>query len=378
MTTARVLLTGGGSGGHIYPLLAVAQEIKKFAAENQFALDLRYFGPSDAYAELVTSAGLKTVNIASGKLRRYFSILNIVDVPKFFLGLCQALWKVFWFMPDAVFSKGGTGALPVVLAAWFYRIPVLIHESDAAPGLTNLVSARFARRIAVSFERAAKYFPESKTALTGNPIRKEFATYQTSEDRAKDELGFNPQKPLLLILGGSQGSQRLNEFILTLLKELLEATQVLHQTGAANFAEVKKLSQAALADIPLRTEAVSRYDAKPYLDEHYKTALRAADVIVSRAGSNIFEIAAMGKPAVLIPLAESANDHQRVNAYEYAKTGAAAVIEEPNLLPGIFVNQIKEMLKNPNLLAQMSAAAQKFARPKAAEVIAEEIFRLMA
>src|SRR3989344_8180094 len=147
----KVLLTGGGSGGHVYPLLAVAERLRSIAAAENINLDLDYLGPKDEWVKVLAPAHVKIGNVISGKFRRYFSIDNIIDLPKFFLGLVEALIKVYIIMPDVIFSKGGTGALPVVCAGWFYKIPIIIHESDAAPGLTNSASSRFASRIAVSF-----------------------------------------------------------------------------------------------------------------------------------------------------------------------------------------------------------------------------------
>lgn len=375
-TQLRVALTGGGSGGHIYPLLAVAEALQKSAAEKRIFADIRYFGPNDSYAKVLEAAGLRIHSIAAGKIRRYFSILNLLDVPKFFAGFFQALWKLFFFMPDAVFSKGGPGALPVVLAAWFYRIPVIIHESDAQPGLTNLISAPFAKRIATSFERAAAYFRPSKTACVGSPIRKSLLGARTTEEQAKEELGFKPDQPLLLILGGSQGSQKINELIVFILKDLMGVTQILHQTGAKNFNEIKKLSQAVIIGVPAAAELAHRYEIVPYLEQNMNAALSAADLVVARAGSSIFEIAAFGKPSVLIPLSGSANDHQKTNAYEFSKSGASIVIEEANLVPGILLQQIRDTLKNPELLKKMGLAAAKLFKPQAAEIIVEEILRL--
>jgi UDP-N-acetylglucosamine--N-acetylmuramyl-(pentapeptide) pyrophosphoryl-undecaprenol N-acetylglucosamine transferase len=285
---------------------------------------------------------------------------------------------MFWLMPDAVFSKGGTGAFPVVLAAWFYRVPVMIHDSDAIPGITNLLSSRFARRIAVSFEAAKKYFNPSKTILTGNPVRAELLEKKFSRDQAKEILGFKKDMPLLLVLGGSQGAQRINDFIILTIKETLVRAQILHQTGAANYMEVKNLSRAALMDMPTKQEAESRYRAVAYLEDDLPVAMSAADLIVARAGSSsIFEIAAFGKPAILIPILESANDHQRANAYEFAQTGAAVVIEEPNLQPAIFIREVAGILNNPEKAEKMSKASAAFWKPEAADVIAKEVLQMI-
>src|SRR3989344_1811438 len=376
--TKRILLTGGGSGVHVYPLVAVAEALRPLAEAQQASVDLYYLGPDDQYRQILDKAGIRTYGLAAGKIRRYVSLANFLDIPKFFIGLIQAFAKVFWIMPDAIFSKGGTGAFAVVFAGWFYRIPVVIHESDTVPGLTNLASSRFAKRIAVGFEIALQYFNPRKAVWTGNPVRSDLLKNQMNPGDAKHALHFDAETPLLLILGGSLGSQRINEFILPLLKELLHDTQVLHQTGFANYEEVKKLSQAALLDVSAGEELRTRYQAFPYLERDMRVALAAADLVVTRAGaSNIFEIAAYGKPAILIPLLESANDHQRVNAYEFSKTGAAIVIEEPNLLPGIFLSQVKELLGNQNALRSMAKASLGFFRSNAAELISQEILKLV-
>lgn len=373
----RILLTGGGSGGHVYPLLAVADELERIAINERIELQLFYMGAGDRWAEFLKRAGVHIIAFPVGKLRRYASVDNLLDIPRFFVGFLTALGKLFILMPDAVFSKGGTGAFPVVLAAWFYRIPTIIHESDVHPGLTNLLSSFFVTRIAVSFKETVKYFNPRKTAWLGNIIRRDLLVERLTQHAAKEELGFNPEKPLVLVLGGSQGSKRINEFIIENLTHIVRETQVLHQTGEANYAEVKRLSRAALVDVPLEVELKGRYQAVPYLGKDMKTALSAADLVVARAGSGtIFEIAAFGKPAILIPLAESANDHQRANAYAFARAGGAVVIEESNLLSAIFLGQFKELLGNSTRLDEMGKASAAFWKPGAAEIIAAELLRI--
>ena len=374
--TFRVVLTGGGSGGHIYPLLAVADAIERKAIDLKFNCELSYLGPRDNYAPLFDALGVKIYSLTAGKVRRYFSFENFLDVPKFFIGFIQALWRLYVIMPDVVFSKGGTGALPVVVAAWFYRIPVAIHESDAVPGLTNLHSGRFARRVFVSFAVAGEKFTASKVVVTGGPVRAELLKNLTTPELAKESLGFSSSHPLVLILGGSQGSLRVNNFILSNLGEIVKTTQVLHQTGVANFLEAQKLAHAALIDQPTNA---NRYVPINYFTDKYATALTAADLIIARAGSGtIFEIAAFKKPAILIPLSDSANDHQRANAYAFADTGAAVVVEEANLLPGIFLQQMNSILSDTARRTKMSAASEKFFVPNAADRIAEEVVKMAA
>ncbi|HUX35696.1 MAG TPA: UDP-N-acetylglucosamine--N-acetylmuramyl-(pentapeptide) pyrophosphoryl-undecaprenol N-acetylglucosamine transferase [Candidatus Paceibacterota bacterium] len=377
MKTLRIALTGGGTAGHIYPLIAVAEELEKISIDKKLIMEIRYFGAVNSYKPELEDAGIKASKIISGKIRRYFSFLNIIDVPKIFIGFLQALFKFYFFMPDVLFSKGGTGAFPVVLVAWFYRIPVIIHESDAQPGLNNLFSARFAKRIAVSFQKGLDYFDPRKSAYVGLPIRNSLIANKPEMDAAKDKLGFDPQKPLVVFLGGSQGSQKINELVLLSLKNLLSKTQVLHQTGASNFPETEAEVKSSFPETLAETGGKSIYRIFPYLDiTGMRLALSAADLVVARSGSNIFEIAAFSKPAILIPIAESANDHQRLNAYEFSKAGAAIVIEEANLLPGIFMTQITETLANKDLLRKMGAASANFFKPDAAKVMAEEIVRL--
>lgn len=369
----RILFTGGGSGGHIFPLIAVAEELKKLSD-----VELYYLGPPDEFSAILNGSGIRTRALITGKIRRRFLLQNVLDVPKFFIGLVQAFFKLYFLMPDAVFSKGGTGAFPVVLAAWFYMIPVVIHDSDTVPGLNNLLSARFAKRIAIAFESAARYFNPNKTIVTGNPVRSELFARHLDANDAKSELGFAPDAPLIFVICGSQGAVRINEFLLANLKDILPISQIFHQTGTSNYADVKKLSQAALLDMPLATEAASRYKAVPFLDANQSgLALSAADIVVARAGSGtLSEIAAFGKASILIPLPQFVGRDQRTNAYEFARNGGAIVVEEENLNLQIILNHIKAILSNESLKSKMGQTAAEFYRPQASIIVAKEILDL--
>ena len=371
MEKFRVIFTGGGSGGHIYPLIAVAEALQKRLNELNAPSEFIYLGPKDEYSALLVKHGIAIHPIASGKMRRYFSGQNFLDAPKFLIGFVQALFKLYFIMPDVVFSKGGTGALPVVVAAWFYRIPVAIHDSDAQPGLTNVTSGRFATRVFLSFERAAAYFKANKVMITGSPLRAELLGPRQTKESAKEALGFDKSQPLTVILGGSQGATRINEFVIANLSQFVAQTSVLHQTGSANFDEIKKLSAVAVPETPINV----RYIPVPYVDD-MKTALIAADLVVARSGSSVCEFASFSLPAILIPLSDSANDHQRVDAYEFAKDGAAVVVEEANLMPGIFFAQLKNILTDNDLRAKMSVASGAFFIPDAAAKIAEGLIEI--
>jgi UDP-N-acetylglucosamine--N-acetylmuramyl-(pentapeptide) pyrophosphoryl-undecaprenol N-acetylglucosamine transferase len=378
MKSIRIMLTGGGSGGHVTPLLAVVEELETLAVEDKLFLEVIYSGPRDIFSAEFEERHIKTSYTIGGKLRRYFSLWNIVDIPKIALAFLFALWKLYFLMPDVVFSKGGTGALPIVVAAWFYRIPVIIHESDAVPGVTNLLSARFASRVGVSFEVAKNFFNPAITAVVGTPIRASLIRGIIAKEAAKEQLGFLPNEPMILVQGGSQGSRTINNLIITSLADLLKLTAVLHQTGKENFAEVESLTRAALLEMSVEVERKHPYKAVAYFDEHMTTwALAAADLVVTRAGStSIYEVAAFGKPAIVIPLTGAASDHQRANAYEYAKSGAAVVIEEENLLGKILLHEMSQILQSPQKQELMSKAALNFYKPAAARAIAEEILRL--
>ena len=378
----RILFTGGGTGGHIYPIVAVAEELKKITEEKGIETDLRYFGAAGQYFNLLEISDIRVVSIVSSKLRRYFDIRNFFDGFKFVFSLFQCFWKILWFMPDVVFSKGGPGALAVLIACRFYKIPIIIHESDSIPGLTNSISAKWAKRIGLSFNSAIEYFrknkkfDETKFALIGHPARKIFFEPGDDPILAKKVLGFNPNSPLILFIGGSQGAIAINDFVLDSIGELLRDYQVLHQTGVKNFEQVKREWQFISRDI--LDEEKLRYKVVPYLEEKdLKEAILAADLVVSRAGAgSIFELAAMGEPSILIPLPNAASGHQIRNAYEYSQTGTAVVVEQSNLRTHLFLVQAQKFFNNSELIKQMSEAAKNFSKPDAAKLLAEEILRL--
>ncbi len=378
----RILFTGGGTGGHIYPIVAVAEELKRISREKRMETEFRYFGAPGQYFNLLEVSGIRVIPVISSKLRRYFDIRNFFDGFKFIFSLIQCLWKILWFMPDVAFSKGGPGALAVLLICRFYRIPIIIHESDSIPGLTNLISARWAKRIGLSFASAIDYFrtnknfDETKFALIGHPARKIFFEPGDDPELAKKMLGFNINNSLILFIGGSQGATAINNFVLDSIGDLLKDYQVLHQTGINNFNQIQKEWQFISRDMP--EDEKFRYKAVPYLEEKdLKEAILAADLVVSRAGAgSIFELAAMGEPSILVPLPEAAGDHQVKNAYEYSKNGAAVVVEQTNLRPHLFLVQAQKFFGNPELLKQMSEAAKNFSKPEAAKRLAEEILKL--
>lgn len=369
----KIVLLGGGSGGHFYPLQAVARALRTIAEEERIlSLDLILMGDKPFDMDALRDEDIRYEYIPSGKLRRYFSLHNISDSFKTIHGIFSALWKFTFHPPDVIFSKGGYDSFPVLFAARIYRIPVVIHESDAVPGLVNTWSSKFARRVGVSFPEAVRYFPEDKVALIGNPIRS--TLLGGSEDEAFDIFNLESGVPTILILGGSQGAQKINDAVLALLPELIEKAQIIHQTGSANVDMVKKESEVVIGQNPHK----KRYHAYGFLTPgQLRNASFVADVVLSRAGAgSIFECAAWGVASVLIPLVGSAQDHQRENAYNYARTGAAEVIEEANLIPHILLAALMKIIEDPKHKNEMKQAARTFARIDAARKIADELIRL--
>lgn len=377
----RIALTGGGSGGHIYPLIAVAEELANFARETSTPIEMKYFGEAVAYEQLIVEAGPAFSYIVSSKWRRYFSLWNILEIPKFFIGCAQALWKLYWYMPDVIFSKGGPGTVPVILVSRLYMIPIVVHESDSIPGRSNRLAGRFAKKVFVGFASAMDFFPKQKVEISGNPIRSELASRADYSDNAetkaaaKRSFGFNDQEPLVCVLGGSQGARSLNNFIMENARELVRHFQILHQVGDINLENYKKEYEFTSKDWSETDK--NRYHYKGYFTDDAAEAYRAADVILARAGaSTLYECALFGKPAILIPLPSAAHGHQKENAYAYAKTGAAIVIEEENFRVNLVIEQLQKIIQNPELVRIMGERARSFYRADAARVIAEGVLRV--
>ena len=369
----RILLTGGGTGGHFYPLIAVAEEINKIVKDEKLLpVSFYYMSDSPHDPDMLIENNIEFVNISAGKARRYFSFLNFLDVFKTFFGVLSAIIKVFNIYPDVVFSKGAYSSYPVLVAARLLRIPVVIHESDSAPGRTNLWAGKFAKRVAVSYSEATKYFNEEKVAVTGQPVRKNIQMLPSREN-SRQFFKLDDNIPVLLICGGSLGAKIINDAIISILPELVEKYYVIHQTGKANIEEV-----AGTADVVLtNNEYKYRYKPFDYLNDLYTSmAAGAAGLVISRAGSTIFEIAHWGIPSIIIPITDSNGNHQRENAYNYARSGGAVVIEESNLSPSILLSEINRIIDDKDLSKKMSNGAMGLIKSDAADLIAREIIKI--
>lgn len=368
----KILFTGGGTGGHFYPIISVANEVQKMAKENRLLEPELYYVSDAPYNEgLLYDNNIIFKRNSAGKRRIYFSPLNFFDFFKTGWGVLTACWTVFSIYPDVVFSKGGYPSFPVTTAARLLRIPVVIHESDTVPGRANKYAGKFAAKVAVSYDEAGKFFDQSKVAVTGNPVREEIVHPITTA--AHENLKLDPNLKTILVLGGSQGAQVINNIIIDTLPRLIERYQIVHQIGKNNYELIAERADAVLFSSKYR----ERYRPFDYLNVlQMRSAAGVADLVISRAGSTIFEIAAWGKPSILIPITESNGDHQRKNAYAYARTKAASVIEEANVTSNILISEITRILENKEEHEKMSTAAKGFFNPNAARSIAKELLAI--
>lgn len=367
------MLAGGGSGGHFYPLVAVTEALERIAEEkNLIEPDIFYIGPEPFDKTALLEHEITYLPSPAGKVRRYPSILNVFDLIRTLLGVMKSTFLLYRLYPDVVFSTGGFAAFPTLYAARLLRIPVVIYDADARPGKVSLWSASFARFIAVAHPEAAEQFPQKyaeKIARTGHPIRHEIEA--PAKEGGYEFLKLDPTMPTIFIVGGSSGARLLNEATLNALPTLLEHYNVVHQTGRENLEEVQQLSSVILKD--------SRYA------NHYRPfgllntiALRMTagitSLVITRAGSGtIFEIASWGIPAILIPIPTEISHDQTENAFSYARSGAAIVLEQKNLTPHILVAEIDRIMNDPRIRGAMAIAAKNFARPEAAYKIASII-----
>ena len=336
-------------------------------------IEVRYIGSYGAYKSFLEQNDIDVRGVVNSKLRRYFSLYNLIDVPKFIFSLFQAILGVMAFKPNVLFSKGGPGSFPVVLAANLLKVPIVIHESDAAPSLNTKMASKYAELIALAFENAKNYFEGKEVLVTGNPIRKYLLSDPISSKQAKGYFGFDPNEPLVLVLGGSQGATRINDLILESLPELLDVTQIFHQTGISKYEDVLERVGELSSGGDWRFR--ERYKAIDYFQKDIRIALQAADIVISRSGSGVFEIAAFSKPSILIPLSTSANDHQKVNAEVFVSAHAAIMMEETNLSKRSLINTVTELLNDPDRLLEVGLAANSLHIPDAASNLAQILLK---
>jgi len=362
----RILISGGGTGGHIYPALAVAKVL-----QTSYGAEILYLGDERGLEkDLVPKAGFSFVGIRAGKLRRYLSWKTLTDLGRVPLGFAQAIGHVRRFRPDAAFTSGGYVSVPAGLAARSIRVPLVTHQQDVSPNLANRLLRPLATRISVSFEDSLRYFPARKTLLMGNPVRDAILNVvEMNPSAAKQAFGLDPALPLVVVTGGSQGAKHLNEVVVESLPQLLPTCQILHISGARTFADTKRTSTTRLEEHP---DLATRYRLYEYLDAEMAPALAAADIVLCRSGaSTLSELAALGKPSVLIPLPPGfGGSPQAINAAMFEQHGAARVISDAGLTPSALEAALLPLLNDEAQRSALAAGARSLARLNAAADLA--------
>ncbi len=369
----KVLISGGGTGGHIYPALAVAQQLQQ-----EYQADILYLGSDDGLeTSLIPAAGLRLALIKAGKLQRFMSWRTVTDVARIPVGMAQAINIVRQFHPDVAFTSGGYVAVPAGLAARLNGVPFLMHQQDVPPNLSNRLLAPLATRISVAFADSLPYFPAHKTVQLGNPMRQAILDIrQQSSQQARATLGMSANLPLLLVTGGSQGARHLNQTVCDALPELLQFCQVLQISGPKLFAETRDRANSTLSS--LSEELQQRYRLVAYMDEDMPLALQSATVILCRAGaSTLSELAVLGKPSILVPLPPAiGNSPQEANAAMFGNKQAAEVISDTDLKPELLVMRVKSITTSFTSLQHMAEAVSSFARPDATQDIVKQVVQL--
>lgn len=323
----KIVLTGGGTAGHVTANIALLPTLRKAGFE------VSYIGSYDGIERgLIEDYGIPYYGVSTGKLRRYADAKNFTDIFRVIKGFGEARKLLKQLHPDVVFSKGGFVSVPVVRAAASLDIPCILHESDMTPGLANKLCMPVARFVCCNFPETVSYIPKDKAVLTGTPIREELR--QGSSERGLDMCGFKPTMPVVMVIGGSQGSATVNAAVRAALPRLLADFQVVHLCGEGKLDET------------LATTA--GYNQFEYVKDGLKDLFAAADVVISRAGANsICELLSLAKPNVLIPLSQAASrGDQLLNARSFEAQGFSLVIEEEELTPDLLVERVQELYCN--------------------------------
>lgn len=369
----RVVVSGGGTGGHIYPALAVAAHLR-----SQYQAEILFLGSDDGLeTQLVPAAGFRLVTVKAGKVRRYVSWQTVQGLMRIPLGAVQAIEIVRKFRADVAFTSGGYVAVPAGLAAYLNRVPLLMHQQDVPPNLANRQVAPLATRISVAFEDSLAYFPARKTVRLGNPIRQEILDIrQVGPMVARARFGLAGEQPMLLVTGGSQGARHLNQVVCQALPDLLQICQVLQISGKDLYTETRELANSALANVdPVLRE---RYRLVPYLNEEMAAALQAADLVLCRSGaSTLSELVTLGKPGLLVPLPPAiGKSPQEANAAMFERRRAGLVIKDAELEPKLLAERVHYIMASPELLAMMMEASRSLAKPQATQEIVDELLKL--
>ena len=381
----KILVVGGGSGGHVTPVIAVVREIWEIRprAKIEFWTDKKYFKNTKKLA-FENDMDLRVRKIAAGKLRRYtnfkfidylqhFDVIlqNIADFFRIIGGFIQSFWRLIRNRPDVIFLKGGYVCLPVGIVAKWLHIPYIIHDSDATPGLTNRLLSKKATKIVTGMPLKYYNYPEEKAVWTGIPINQEFHPVGEKKQKSlKKELGFNENEPLLVVTGGSLGAENINVAIREILPELLKMTSVLLVAGRERYPEMLDLKDYEKWE---DGKLVSNFRMLEFSGEMYKL-FGAADLVVSRAGaSTMTELSSMAKAVIMVPNYKLPGYHQVKNAETYAKENAAVIVEDNKIQkdPSLLLKEIKKLLKDKKKREELGANLKTFSKDNAAKNLAD-------
>lgn len=366
MGKVKIIATGGGSGGHIIPALSVMNKLKELGD-----IDILYVGScSGMEAKIVPDHGITFRGIHCGKLRRYFSLENFTDMFKVFFGFFQSLNIIRTFKPDVIFAKGGYVTVPVGLAGGVMRIPVIAHESDTVIGLSNKILLRFLKGLSLGFpEDNYPLDVQKKGKYTGSPINPAVMKISLTEKKeCVKHFGFDPDIPVLLVTGGSQGARAINNAIKDILNDLLPSVQILHQSGQLDYPSLCEAMEALPEDLK------KHYKLFSFITDDMPEALQSSDLVLTRGGANtLSELTLLKKPSIIIPLPKAANNHQMKNARVIEKHGACIIIEQSLLTKDLLLKTIKDLISDTEKLKNMSEKSASLAKPDAAELIAKTI-----
>jgi len=377
----KIVFTGGGTGGHFYPLIAVAEKVYDLSRKKRMLVpQMYYIGPSRYDPKALYQNNIIYKYCPAGKMRRDKSVIsffkNIFSVFPIFFGIVKAFLLLYSIYPDIVFSKGGYVSFPVLVAARFLRIPVIIHESDSKAGRVTEWSAKFAKYIAISYPIVPKSLEkyQSKIAYTGSPIRT--GVQKRTSEEGKKFFDIKDNAPVILILGGSTGSETINNNIIESLPKLIKEFNIIHQTGKNNITEVGLLAEAIIAANP------KKYRYKPFAFFNaleLRSAAGATSLVITRGGSGtLFEISSWGLPSIIIPIPETVSHDQTKNAYTYAHNTGATVIEQMNLHPNVLLSEIHRIIDDEARYQDLCKKAKAFSPENSAEQIAEKILSILA
>jgi UDP-N-acetylglucosamine--N-acetylmuramyl-(pentapeptide) pyrophosphoryl-undecaprenol N-acetylglucosamine transferase len=361
----RILLAGESTAGQLAPLVVVYNSLREKTKQLSLHDPVEFMlisTESDFLKAFVTNTEIKYEALDEEKENQKTSIFTSTK------NFTKILFSVFKYMPDVIFVKGGFVSLPVAVAGKILHIPVVLHESDAEPRDIDKFIAHFAKRIAVSFKSTEKLYPSGKVFFSGNPVNTNVAGADREESRKK--FMIDGDKPVLFIMSGGKGEKTINNMLLETLPELLTKYEIIHQCGIDDYEDIKR--QVQKMNVPFMDD----YHLFPFLKQTLANAYAACDLVVSRAGANtVAEIMLVGKPSILVPLS-SGSDNQNKNAFFYAETGAAIMINEKNLKPHLFMETVDNLFTSKLKIMEMIRAARQLAHPEAADVVADEIIKL--